>query len=87
MTGWVNLAGIYLVVWWIVLFAVLPFGVRTQDETDETLLGTAGSAPVRPMLVRKALVTTAIAAFIVGLGWYANTHWGLTLEFLTGSPR
>jgi predicted secreted protein len=23
---------LYFVIWWTVLFAVLPFGVRTQDE-------------------------------------------------------
>ena len=26
---------IYFVLWWIVLFAVLPFGVRNQDEAGD----------------------------------------------------
>lgn len=35
---------VYFVIWWVTLFAVLPFGVKTQDEEGETLLGTVGSA-------------------------------------------
>lgn len=28
---------IYIFIWWITLFAVLPFGVRTQDEAGEVV--------------------------------------------------
>jgi predicted secreted protein len=77
-----SLVAIYFVVWWIVLFAVLPFGVRTQEEEGEVTLGTTHSAPVRPLLVRKAVVTTVIAAVIVGAFWIAVAHLGLDLELL-----
>ena len=36
---------IYIVVWWITLFAVLPFGVRTQGEAGTVVDGTPASAP------------------------------------------
>ncbi len=58
---------VYVVVWWIVLFAVLPWGVRTPDRP---VRGHADSAPENPRLLLKAAVTTLIAA-IVWLGIYA----------------
>jgi predicted secreted protein len=52
---------VYVVVWWIVLFAVLPWGVRPP----ETLVpGQADSAPENPRLLLKAAVTTVIAGVI-----------------------
>jgi predicted secreted protein len=78
----VSLVAIYFVVWWVVLFAVLPWGVRTQEEEGDVVLGTARSAPSRPMLLRKALATTVVSAVIVFAFWLAVEHYGLTLESL-----
>jgi predicted secreted protein len=61
-----TLVAIYFVVWWVILFAVLPFGTHTQDDAGEVTLGTPASAPVRPMLIRKALATSIAAAVLVG---------------------
>ena len=57
---------LYVLIWWVVLFMVLPWGAR-PPENPET--GHAPSAPERPMLWRKALVTTVIAA-VVWVGAY-----------------
>jgi predicted secreted protein len=76
----VSLIAIYFVVWWVILFAVLPWGVRTQDEENDVTLGTAHSAPMRPMLLRKALVTTIVAAILVFGFWLAVDRYGLDLE-------
>ncbi|MBU6234775.1 MAG: DUF1467 family protein [Alphaproteobacteria bacterium] len=54
---------VYFCIWWTVLFAVLPWGVR-QPDTPET--GVVG-APVNPNLKRKALATTIISAIIWGI--------------------
>ncbi len=70
---------IYFVVWWIVLFAVLPFGTHTQDDEGEAVLGTARSAPVKPMLVRKAIATSIVAAIVVGALWLAVDVYGITI--------
>jgi predicted secreted protein len=59
---------------------VLPFGVRTQEEEGEVVLGSERSAPHRPMLVRKAIATSIVAAILVGLFWLAGERWGLSLE-------
>ena len=43
------------------LFAVLPFGVRSQHETAEIVPGSDPGAPVAPRLLAKGLWTTAIS--------------------------
>lgn len=79
---WVTILAVYLVVWWLTLFVVLPFGVRTQDDEAETTLGTPPSAPSRPMLVRKALATSIVAAVIVATLWMLSSRFGVTIDSL-----
>jgi predicted secreted protein len=77
----ITLIAIYFVVWWLVLFAVLPFGVRTQDEEEAgTVIGTPASAPNRPMLMRKALITSVVAAIVVGGIWLAHVRFGVSVD-------
>jgi len=78
--NWITIAAIYFVVWWLCLFVVLPFGVKTQDEDESTILGTVGSAPARPMLIRKALAATVLSAVIVGALVWAWDYFDLSLE-------
>jgi predicted secreted protein len=62
---------IYFVVWWISLFAVLPFGVRTQAEAGDVVAGTPGSAPAKFSLRRVVLINTVVAFFIFAFIWAA----------------
>ena len=78
----VSIIAIYFVVWWIVLFAVLPFGVRTQDEEGDIVLGSSHSAPTRPLLVKKAIATSIVSAIIVFGFWLAVDRYGFDLEML-----
>lgn len=64
---------VYLVTWWTVLFAVLPWGA-TAPETVEP--GLATSAPARPNLLRKFAATTVIAA-VLWLGIYLMIRWNV----------
>jgi len=67
-----SMVAIYFVLWWIVLFVTLPFGVRNHDETgDTTIAGTDPGAPVKTLLGRKLLWTTVLSAVIFGLGLIA----------------
>ena len=62
---------LYFIIWWVTLFAVLPWGVRTQGDSGEVIQGTIESAPVKPRMLKVFLATTVVAA-IVFLGvWYA----------------
>jgi predicted secreted protein len=56
--------GIYFVLWWIVLFAVLPWGVRGLHEAGEVEDGNDPGAPQTPWLLRKAIATSLISAVL-----------------------
>jgi predicted secreted protein len=56
---------IYATIWWIVLFAVLPLGVRSAEETGEAQSeGSDPGAPIAPQLAKKAGLTTMISAIV-----------------------
>lgn len=64
---------IYFVIWWTVLFAVLPFGVRSAAEEGKTVQqGHEAGAPVAHGLVKKFLITTVIAAAV-----FAGVYWAI----------
>jgi len=53
---------IYFLIWWIVLFAVLPWGVRAQGEDGAP--GTDPGAPLAPRLMAKLVWTTLSATAV-----------------------
>ena len=58
---------IYFVFWWITLFLMLPFGVRSQHEDGEHAPGTDPGAPVRALMLRKMIWTTIISLTLYGI--------------------
>ena len=60
---------IYVLLWWVVLFAVLPLGVRTQGEDGSVVPGTPESAPTQPRFVRILLLTTLLTSVLFGAFW------------------
>jgi len=68
---------VYFVIWWTVLFAVLPFGVRSQAESGEVTRGTEPGAPVLPLLAVKAIWTSVIAAVVFGIVWFVWERFDL----------
>lgn len=71
--GWLTGIVVYILVWWLTLFAVLPLWVTPAEPNDR---GHAAGAPQRPRLVLKAAVTTAIAAVIwVGIYILVTEPW------------
>ena len=67
---------LFLTIWFVVLFAVLPFGIRSQNQSGDFLAGTDPGAPVAPRLVSKILWTTAIAVVVFGLVVLAVAYLG-----------
>jgi len=62
---------IYFVIWWLALFIVLPWGVTSAHELGQEVdAGTAKSAPLKPRMGKKFLITTVIAGVIFA-GVYA----------------
>lgn len=67
--GWFLSFVVFALVWWLVLFCVLPIGVKPDAAGDLAAGGWRG-APTRPMLGRKLLWTTLISA-VIWAGIYA----------------
>jgi predicted secreted protein len=62
-----TIIAIYFIIWWVVLFAVLPWGVRSQEESGEVLPGTDPGAPAVHKVWMKLLWTTVIAGVVFGI--------------------
>ncbi len=79
---------IYLLFWMLTLFAVLPFGVRTSDESGQAkVTGEADSAPHSPMILKKFAWTTLISAVLFGLFWANYVNGWVGLEDIPGWER
>ncbi len=63
MDNIVTGTAVFVMVWWLVLFMALPFGVR-RPEQDELEPGQEPGAPVKPMMWRKIFITTAITTAV-----------------------
>jgi len=73
---------IFFLIWWVVLFAVLPFGVRSQHEDGDMAAGTDPGAPVIPRLGRKLFLTTVVAEMIFAACYVIYVNHLVTLEGL-----
>ena len=74
---------IYFVMWWIVLFLTLPFGVRSQHEDGESAPGTDPGAPIASQMGRKLIWTTVISAILFALSVLAYNEGLLSVERLS----
>ena len=81
-------AAIYFIIWWIVLFAMLPIGVRTSEEAGEKASpGTAESAPHMPNLLPKMVATTVLSTIIFAALYAIIVHHVITLDDIPFFPR
>jgi predicted secreted protein len=78
---------IYMIVWWLVLFAVLPFGIVSDHENGDVKPGFDPGAPARPMLIRKALITTLIASVLWACIYYVVTYKPISLDSFPFQPK
>ena len=74
---------IFFLIWWVVLFAVLPFGVRSQHEEEGDMApGTDPGAPTIPRLGQKLLWTTLVSVAIFAGCYVVYVNHLVTLEGL-----
>ena len=52
---------VYLLIWWVTLFAVLPIGVRGQAEDGNIIQGSEPGAPVHSRMKYKIILTSLIS--------------------------
>lgn len=55
---------LYFLIWWITLFAVLPFGIKSQIEDNTVVSGSEPGAPALPKLKQKIIITTVVSSII-----------------------
>jgi predicted secreted protein len=74
---------IYFLIWWITLFAVLPFGVRNQEEAGEIAPGTDPGAPAIHKVWSKLIWTTVVASTIFAILYVVYARGLIPYEFLS----
>jgi predicted secreted protein len=77
---------IYFVLWWIVLFAVLPWGIRSQAEQGDVVEGSDPGAPAVPHLWAKLGWTTLVSAIVFGVCAVVYLRGWVTFETLGLMP-
>jgi predicted secreted protein len=80
--AWLTIVAIYFLLWWVVLFAVMPFSLKTQDEAGDVTLGTVRSAPRGPHALRAVLRTTLVATALYLAGYGFISWYGFTFDDL-----
>jgi predicted secreted protein len=74
---------IFFLIWWVVLFAVLPWGIRSQHEGGEIAPGTDPGAPAIPKLGWKLLWTTLVSLAVFAACYVVYVQHLVTIEGIT----
>ena len=62
---------IYVLIWWIIFFSVLPIGIQSNKERfKEKIEGIDPGAPNNPKITKKFLITTIITSIIFIVIYY-----------------
>ena len=73
--NWLTGFVVYALIWWTVLFAVLPIGIHPVEGAEATPGGWRG-APANPQILRKAVITTVLATLLWGVAYVLiTTDW------------
>jgi len=76
-----SVLALYFVIWWITLFAVLPFGIRSQRESGAVVEGSDPGAPSKVRLGRIAAINSIVALIVLAIFWavYVENIFNLTV--------
>lgn len=69
----------FVMVWWLTLFTVLPWGAESQAEAGVKITGTEYGAPVQSLIKKKLLWTSIISFFIWAFLVYIFDNHYITL--------
>ena len=73
--GFVSGFVVYILLWWWIFLMSLPFGAKAPDAVET---GHATSAPAKPMLWRKAGISSIIAGLLFGI-----VYWIIQSKFIS----
>jgi predicted secreted protein len=71
--SWFVAVAMYVVIWWLTIFAVLPLGVKPAAKGD---IGAGAGAPANPRLWYKVGITSIVAA-VLWVIMFGVIHFGL----------
>jgi predicted secreted protein len=77
--GWISGLAVYFIIWWVVIFAVLPWGVTSVGD-HEVVKGQERGAPRNPKILTKMAVTTVVAAAIWAIVYWIIEYSGISLR-------
>jgi predicted secreted protein len=80
---------VFFLIWWLTLFAILPFGVRSQQESGPVSEGTDPGAPATAQVLRKLVWTTIVATVVFAVFAVVYIKRWITLDDIArmlGSP-
>ena len=62
---------IFVIIWWIIFFSVLPVGIQSNKEKfQEKIEGVDPGAPINPKIAKKFFITTIITSIIFIVIYY-----------------
>ena len=72
---------VYISIWWIVFFSVLPIGIKSQNiKFKDRMQGNDPGAPKNPKIAKKFLITTLITSIIFAVIYYLTINNYLNLR-------
>lgn len=77
----------YFIIWWTTLFAVLPFGLRTQGEGGDVVPGTPESAPIKPRMLRLFAINTVVSMVVFAMVYVLVRYDIIPIRALISPPR
>lgn len=84
----VSAIAIYFVVWWLVLFMVLPWGATSAHEAGEEVdPGTMKSAPLNPRILKKFAITTVLAGVVFAVIYFVASNNLISLDDIPFFPK
>ena len=65
---------IFVLIWWIVFFSILPVGIKSENKKfEEKIQGNDAGAPKNPNIGKKFLITTFITSVLFFAIYYIVT--------------
>jgi predicted secreted protein len=58
---------VFIILWWLILFMILPRNINSQQEKGGIIEGTDPGAPSNPNIFKKLVLTTAIASLLFAI--------------------
>ena len=72
---------VYISIWWIVFFSILPIGIRSENkEFKADLQGNDPGAPKNPKIAKKFILTTIMTTIIFLVIYYLVSNDFLNLR-------